>query len=309
MKILFFGRGAISTQYAWAMEDAGHEVVFYIRPGRKAQYGNSIKLNLIDGRAGFLSSKTIQESWTVKFIEAIPENHDFDLIFLSVNHSQFKEAADFLSTRLANATLLIFNNFWKEPLAETVQLPQEQLVWGFPVAGGRFNNEGILNGAFMKRVNFGTFQKAQSNRDKAVRMLFKQIGFNIIEHQDFRSYLFIHFAVNTAMNVEALKAGSIHKAVTIPNNFKEIIRNIKELLPLLHARGVRTTGSPELRLTKVPASLNIPNFLFKVSPPIRMIMTAVTNTEEIKSFGQDVLTEARKLNIKLPRFEVSEKFF
>lgn len=35
MRILFFGRGVISTQYARAFEKAGRTVEFYVRKGRK----------------------------------------------------------------------------------------------------------------------------------------------------------------------------------------------------------------------------------------------------------------------------------
>lgn len=53
MKILMFGRGVISSQYGWALEKAGHSIEFYVRPGRTEQYGNSVALNILDGRVGF----------------------------------------------------------------------------------------------------------------------------------------------------------------------------------------------------------------------------------------------------------------
>lgn len=50
MKILMFGRGAIATIYGWALHHAGHEVEFYVRPGRAATYGDAVDLDLIDTR-------------------------------------------------------------------------------------------------------------------------------------------------------------------------------------------------------------------------------------------------------------------
>ena len=32
IKILMFGRGVIATVYGWALEQAGHDVEFYVRP-------------------------------------------------------------------------------------------------------------------------------------------------------------------------------------------------------------------------------------------------------------------------------------
>jgi len=33
--------------YGWALEKAGHDVEFYVRPGRVAQYGPTVKLEII----------------------------------------------------------------------------------------------------------------------------------------------------------------------------------------------------------------------------------------------------------------------
>ena len=48
MRILFFGRGVIGTQYAWAYENAGHTVEIYVRDGilgiKKTPFRVSIKV-------------------------------------------------------------------------------------------------------------------------------------------------------------------------------------------------------------------------------------------------------------------------
>ena len=65
MKILIFGRGVIATQYAWALEKAGHTVEFYVRPGRTVQYGSTINLDIIDGR--IKPRVEVKENWAVTF--------------------------------------------------------------------------------------------------------------------------------------------------------------------------------------------------------------------------------------------------
>ncbi|MFF2482725.1 hypothetical protein [Paenibacillus sp. NPDC058071] len=52
MRVLFFGRGVISTQYAWTFEKAGHTVEFYFRKGRKETFGSNIELEMWDVRRG-----------------------------------------------------------------------------------------------------------------------------------------------------------------------------------------------------------------------------------------------------------------
>ena len=54
MRILMFGRGPVATIYGWALQQAGHEIEFYVRPGRAATYGEAIDIDLLDARASCL---------------------------------------------------------------------------------------------------------------------------------------------------------------------------------------------------------------------------------------------------------------
>src|SRR5439155_19938008 len=86
MKILIIGRGLIATLYAWACEKAGHKVTSYVRPGRAAQYGPFVNLEIRDSR---INSKTfIHEKWPITMREDLNADHDYDLIIVSVNHNQ-----------------------------------------------------------------------------------------------------------------------------------------------------------------------------------------------------------------------------
>jgi len=112
MKILMIGRGVVSTQYAWAFEKAGHTVEFYVRPGRKAEYGSTVTLNILDARKKIRGVST-KENWPVKLIEDFNANHAYDLIFVSVQHYQFKKVAAFLSDKVGSATICFLIIFGK----------------------------------------------------------------------------------------------------------------------------------------------------------------------------------------------------
>ncbi|MGO2524642.1 MAG: ketopantoate reductase family protein, partial [Brevibacterium aurantiacum] len=116
MKILMFGRGVISTLYGWALEKAGNEVDFYVRPGRAADFGSSVDVDIRDGRASS-KGKPVQENWPITLREDLEPDHDYDLIIVSVNHDQLDSAVDFLQPRVGRATILIFNNVWADPAA------------------------------------------------------------------------------------------------------------------------------------------------------------------------------------------------
>lgn len=109
MKILMFGRGVIATVYGWALQRAGHDVEFYVRPGRAATYGDTVDLDLLDTRRRVWGQRVV-ETWPVRYREALEKDHDFDLIVLSVPHHRLAEATAFLAPRVGQATVLIFGN-------------------------------------------------------------------------------------------------------------------------------------------------------------------------------------------------------
>ncbi|HEY5593231.1 MAG TPA: 2-dehydropantoate 2-reductase N-terminal domain-containing protein, partial [Paludibacter sp.] len=281
MKILLFGRGVISTQYAWAFEKAGHIVEFYVRPGRKAEFGSTVSLNVYDARKN-IRGKLIQENWSIKMIEDFNANHDYDLIFVSVQHYHFTKVAEFLADKIGKATVLIFNNFWEEPLEQVANLPAEQLVWGFPQAGGGFDNKGVLNGTIMGSITIGTFGTEPTERAVAVMDLFKSAGIKSKVNKDFRSWLFGHFVMNAALHIETMKAGSnMLESFQKTKHWKNVIANEKELIPLLKARNVDLKTSPDLKMFSVPPWLMSfgMRLVVKYLPPLKQILTGHSNQE------------------------------
>jgi len=214
MKILVFGRGVIGAQYGWALEKAGHQVDFYVRPGRAATYGTFINMKVFDMRKSF-NGVQLNEIWPVRFLEELDVDHDYDLILLSVQHYRFSEAAAFLSSRVGKASILIFNNFWADPELAAAPLPREQLVWGFPGAGGGFSAGHTLQGGFFGQVQFGSFNPTLTAREKAVRDLMRGAGFKVVEQPDFRGWLWTHFALNAGIHAQALQAGSMARMVKV----------------------------------------------------------------------------------------------
>jgi len=310
MKILMFGRGVISTQYGWALERAGHDVEFYVRPGRKAEYGSTVSLNVYDARKS-IRGKLIQEIWPITMIEDFNAHHDYDLIFVSVQHYHFTKVAAFLAGKIGNATVLIFNNFWDEPLEQVANLPAAQLVWGFPQAGGGFDNKGVLNGTIMGSITLGSFGTELSERAVAVMNLFASAGFKSKVIKDFRSWLFGHFVMNAALHIETMKAGSsMLEAFQSTKHWKNVQANGKELITLLNARNVDTKKSPDLIMFSIPPRLMSfgMRLVVKYLPPLKQIFTGHSNREETNSYARDVMDMAEKMNINLPRYEANKEF-
>jgi 2-dehydropantoate 2-reductase len=299
MKILFFGRGVIGTQYAWAFEKAGHTVEFYVREGRKKQYGSHVNLKIWDARRS-KKDRIVKEKWPIVTQEEIKEDHDYDLIFMSVNSSQVSSAVTYLAPRLGNATVLFFNNFWQDPRLVTQPIPLSQIVCGFPGAGGGYEGDTLYGGLY-KMVQFGTFESEPTKRDLEVRKLFVDAGFKIMVQKDLQSWFWNHYALNAAMEAEVLKSGSFENVVSSPEALVGIGRNMKEILPVLKAKGSKLDVITKVISCLPPKAVGflMSNVIF--SPRSMTYSLMVHNHAKVGYAIQEVLSDARKHGIKAPR--------
>jgi 2-dehydropantoate 2-reductase len=227
-----------------------------------------------------------------------------------VQHYGFTEAAAFLGPRVGGATVLVFNNLWVDPLTATEHLPADQVAWGFPGAGGGFGDDGVLRGALLPVVFFGSLDRPPTERERAVRQVFREAGFRIQENSDFRGWLLVHFVQNAGLHTQSLKLGSLSELTS--GNVREAILAIRELLPLVEARGVDLRRHRiDLLPFTAPVWLAAPAlaWLFGHFPPMRVVMEAHANPEELRAVCRDTLAEARRLGVKAPRLEAAEPYF
>lgn len=313
MKILLFGRGVIATVHGWALERSGHDVEFYVRPGRAAGYGEAIGLDLLDLRRRIRGERVVRE-WPVRYREELEPDHDFDLILLSVSHHRLPAAAEFLTPRIGNATVLVFGNLWAEPSAAIGDLPPERVAWGFPQAGGGFGEDGVLRGTVLPQAVFGTLGPPPTERERAVREVFREAGFRLREKPDFRGWLWTHFAVNAGLHSQGVRRGSLADLAGATADLREALLVSRELLPVVAARGIDLTRH---RLTvwalRAPTWLTATAFAWLTThfAPIRANFAAQAGSgaEEPREICRDALADARRLGVAVPRLEAAEPWF
>jgi 2-dehydropantoate 2-reductase len=313
MKILMFGRGVIATTYGWALEQAGNEVEFYVRPGRASTYGPIVELDLLDARKRPWGRPIVQK-WSVRYRETLDSHHDYDLIVVSVAHNRLAGAVDFLASRVSKATILIFGNVWVEPSVAIASLPADQVAWGFPGAGGGFDGDGVLRASILPSVTFGTFGRPPTERERAVRQTFRDAGFRIQEQPDFRGWLWIHFIMDAGLHAQGLRLGSLSNLIGKPQDLGEALLTSRELLPVLRARGInlRQHRAAVLGLhapTRITASAMSWGIGHVASA--RRSLEAHTDplADEPRAICIDALAEARRLGVAVPRLEAAESNF
>jgi 2-dehydropantoate 2-reductase len=306
MRILMFGRGVIATLYGRVLHAAGHDVEFYVRPGRAAEYGDEVQLDWIDGRRGPFG-RQVRESFPTRLRESIDPGDGFDLIVLSVGHHRLAEAAAFLAPRLGTATVLVFGNLWEEPLTAAAPLPADQLVFGFPQAGGGFREDGLLWGAMLPSVIIGTTDSSPKGREREVLMAFRQAGLAVRQETDMRGWLWLHFIADAGMFGQALRSGSLANMIGDRRAFRDAFSTTRELLPILEARGVdlRRHRSAMLpyRLPGLVATAS--GWATALIPIAQRSLAAHTDpyAAEPQAVIEDTLREANRLGIPAPRLE------
>jgi 2-dehydropantoate 2-reductase len=295
MRILFFGRGVISTQYAWAFEKAGHAVEFYVRKGRGKNFGSNIELDMWDARRG---KQLIKESWNVKLHEEMSPN--YDLIIVSVNTEQLPEAAQLLSTAAGNTPVLIFNNVWQDLKSSISPLSMNNVVFGFPGGGGGIADN-RLRGGFLKMLFLEKPRVGTESINNKVKELFESAHFKISWIKDMENWLWNHFAMNAAMETEVLKLGSFSALMNHSNSFANVGKNMREIIPVLKARGAKI-DMISLLLTKIPPALlgTLFNKVIFAKGSLPRLFIEYNNSKA--GFAViEVVREAKKLGISLPR--------
>ncbi|NRG28324.1 ketopantoate reductase family protein [Bacillus circulans] len=248
-------------------------------------------------------SKKINVSWETNLIYEIPQNHNYDLIFVSVNIEQISSVVKALNNKVNNATVLFFNNFWEDPIKQTEILPQTQIIFGFPGAGGGTVGTNTINGAFSSIIMIGDIGKASKERVQQVYTLFEQAEFSLKRQTNFKKFLLNHFLLNVAVEIEVLKEGSFIGLMDSIDALGNISINLRQLKPIMKERGMSYDALNTLLSTISPKIIGIimSKFIFKSGSTARSLMEG-NNTITGRS-AKLILDEARRKNIHVNTLE------
>ncbi|GAB3565135.1 ketopantoate reductase family protein [Spelaeicoccus albus] len=308
MRVLMFGRGVIATIYGLALEAAGHDVEFYVRPGRATEYGSTVEADITDARIALLG-RQIRRTASIRLRESVEPADGFDLVILSVGHHRLAAAASYLTPRIGTATVLVFGNVLDDPLDASAPLPATQVVFGFPQAGGGFSSDGVLHGALFRNVIIDAHRERSTSRNSAVRTVFEQAGFTVRDQRDMRGWLWLHFLADAGMHAQGAHRGGLAGLIGNRRGFREALLTTRELLPLLSAHGVDVNRH---RRSVLPYQFPIPTSATMAwatahLPIARISLAAHTDPDaaEPSAVLRDAARKVRQLGIQAPRLEAS----
>lgn len=163
-------------------------------------------------------------------------------------------------------------------------------------------------------VIFGTLGQPPTDRERAVRRVFRDAGFRLRERPDFRGWLWIHFVSDAGLHSQGLRLGSLAKLAGSTGAFREALLAGRELLPLLEARGLdlrRHRGGG--LLFRTPTWLTAPALAWLTAhvalARVNFAAHSDPEAQEPREICRDTLAEARRLGVSVPRLEAAEPHF
>ncbi len=301
MNVLIIGTGAIGTMYGWALQNAGHEIVHYVRPGKMHLLkGRTIAVKLRDWRPRRFRGRHRVYSYQV--IEMIPNWHEFDLILVPVAHYQVAELLPLLRDKAGKATILFFGNQWDT--FETIEnVLSGRYLLGFPHHGGAVDEQAVY-GMLNRHISLAAPDSADANAMSMVKQLLQLAGFAPFVRPDFKNWCYVHFSWNCATLTESVKQGGLHNYRSSSAAIRDSFLLMQELMEVARAKGADPMRFREGRMAYRQPFLNVlMTYLFLSLPGVAdtAALHARTHAEEHRRLYWDMLHSAHQLGVPVPR--------
>ena len=312
MKVAILGLGVIGTIYAYAFQEAGHQVEHVLRESKRSTAPNVLKVDLLDGR--YVSKgENKQDTYAVHVAEA---HSEYDFIFLSVRHGFVKEAVETLRENQIKGTLVFFCNFWNTREEVEKWAGEYDYILAFPTAGGHMN-EDHLDGVLFDHLMLEGEKKAHIPNYADLTDLLTSADLKWEVPHDMVEGIWIHMAINAGVTSTAARSGNLENpeqlALNLMNSSSELslaIKVIREALKVVEARGVNLKlYKAELLPYKIPAWIagKAMKAMFAKNELARKIMTLHNDKQDIFYCCQSVYLTGQELGVEMPILEANMK--
>ena len=192
MKTLIVGTGIIGIIYGWALSQAGVDVTHFVRKGRKAQFEDGVKLDLLDERKGH--SKYNVTKYALKCVEEISPTDGYELIIVPTSMHQTEAALKALVPLSGEAIFLILAGNWDGTDFIDQLLPRERYLLGYADAGGTIREDGVYWTNLGAEIHLGEVEGKPSKKLENVKALFAQADMKPDVQENIAHWIWQHVA-------------------------------------------------------------------------------------------------------------------
>lgn len=252
-------------------------------------------------------------------VDELCAQDDYDLIIVSVRAHQLDKVLPMLAKHAGKADILFFtNNWWGEEKIRKF-LSVEKYLFGFSRLVGGWRKEGEVECVIFDNPELVTMLGERDGqitpRLKNLQGILEQANLKPVISQDILGWLAIHYVEFLGIIGGILKAGSFEAFVENSELIKESILATRESLNICKARGIdfKQVAPANIRIIdRTPVFLL--TLLVKIqykTPSIKQFLeeNIEHGMDEIRAQFCDVISEGKKLGVKMPYLAGFEKFY
>jgi 2-dehydropantoate 2-reductase len=249
VKTLIVGTGIIGVIYGWALSQAGVDVTHFVRKGKKDQFKDGVKLDLLDERKGH--PKYNITNYPLKVVEAISPRDGYELIIVPTNMYQTEDALKTLVPVSGQATFLILSGNWEGSEFIDRLLPRERYLMGYADGGGTIR-DGLYWANLGAEIHLGEGDGKPTEKLEKVKALFVQADMTPDVQENIVHWLWQHAASAVGFAMGFAKHGDIKTFLNDKELVHQCVRSTKELYRLCALRGVDLKKFPEAGFINLP---------------------------------------------------------
>ena len=303
MNVLVTGAGIIGTIYGWALSEAGHRVVHYLRPGKASRFRCGVPMDVFDRRKGH--KRHFRGQYRIQVTEAIAPTDSYDVVVVPTKHYQVEEALAQLVPNAGRADFLLLTQNWRGTGMVDALLPRARYAYGDAKAGGTFAGETLV--AALASIDVGPAEGAVTPLARKMAALLESAAIPTTLHEDMLHYLWVQYAMLAGLWPALVRAGSMDRVLRDRHAGKSAMTAVRECLEVVARRGVDLRRYPETRPFLSSSSVRrwLGMWLFKLTLRYsefvkRSSAHALNDPTEIKTFYDDLMTSGRELGVSMP---------
>lgn len=304
MKTLIIGMGNVGVMHGWVLSESGADITHAVRKGSPGRYSEGIRMDVLDMRGN--QPGHYQALYLPKVTDDINPGAGYELVIVATNHLQAASAVHQYRDLVPEADFLMFTANWEGTGEIDALLPRSRYLWGFSVASGARDNDGVLYANIQKTYKIGELNGSRTPRLDRIIGMFGKAGLSPDIKADIIEWQWVHHAIDAGVIGTALYMGSLPGDDTGIETWVLMVRAVRDALTVLAKRGVDVRSYPDTQPFLIPDEKEAAGKLRKMLLTMphyertRKHSHFDTSPEEMKRFYLDVLETGERMGVPMP---------